>query len=774
MTQAVRQTATAVMLALLFTAGAATAATSAFLGGSGSAQRGDLRALKAEQGLQVTDGGDAQLALEKAKAAARPRAFGEAGPGPGRIAAIGGPDDGGYFFLDESDSGGPTYNWIDTVGATSLDLTGDDTFAVIPLPFTFTFYGSDFNYCYPSTNGQMGLSSGIRNYTNYELPTTYLPANHLCPYWDDLYVDGGGINILYKTLGTSPNQQFVVIWDSVRTYSGTSRLVFEAILSESDNSILYQYRYLDSAARGQSATVGEQQAQNGNYYLQYSFDASSLIEGRAIRFWKPELTADVGVRRIATPNGLYVMDTIRPVAVVKNYGTAAQSDFGVKLDIGAGYTSTVNVAGPLAPGDTFVVNTFTPWVPTDMGEYAVTCSTRLSGDLFTPNDRATATATIVSMVEHFEPTNGGYVPVPGSGHWTWRAPAYPRPASPSPPGVWTIPDSGTYQTYESSYVASCKYVATRDTPEVMFYHWMYVENYYDGGNVSFSTDNGANWTIIYPSGTRPYAESLRSGEPGYTATIPWELAVFQVPVLDNTAFKLRWKFMTDVSIQYEGGWMIDDFAGVGIAKPADDVGVVQIIAPGDTVVVGADVTPQAAVQNFGSTEKTFLVRFSVGDDYEDTASLTLAAGLTDTIRFEDWSAESLGTFSVTCSTELAGDADPANDAVHNSVAVVSLVGVAEQPGLPGVFSLDNVMPNPFTGSTAVRFGVAHPGQTSVNIYSAAGTLVRTLCNSVRAPAYYSLVWDGRDGRGRAVGAGVYLMRMKAGDFTATRKLVVQR
>jgi hypothetical protein len=744
MTQAVRKTATAVMLALLFAAAAVAAATSG-----------------------ASD-------LEKAKAAARPAAFTEAGPEQARIDVAGGPDDYGYIFKDETDSGGPTYNWIDTVGATSLDITGDDTFCVVALPFAFSFYGTTYNYCYPSTNGQMGLGSGIKAYSNSVLPTTNLPANHLCPYWDDLYVEGDSINVLYKTVGTAPNRQFVVIWDSVRTLTGSYRLVFEAILSESDNSITYQYRYLDSMARGQSATVGEQQAQAGNYYLQYSYNTSSLIEGRAIKFWRPQITADVGTRRLITPKGVYLMDTIYPAAVIKNYGTADQSNFGVKLDIGAGYTSTVNVAGPLAPGDTFVVNTFTPWVPTAVGQYAVTCSTRLTGDLFTSNDRATATATIVSLVEHFEPTDGGYVPVPGSGHWAWREPAFPRPAPPSPK-VWTIPDSGAYLAYESSYVASCTYVATLDTPQVMFYHWMYCENYYDGGNVSYSTDNGSTWTILDPYGTRPYLDSLRSGERGYTATIPWELAVFRVPVLDDTAFKLRWKFMTDVSIQYEGGWMIDDFAGIGIAKPPDDVGVVQIVAPGDTVSVGDSVAPQAVVQNFGSVEKTFLVRFTVGDDYEDTASLTLAAGRIDTVQFEDWTAESLGTFSITCSTELAGDFDPANDAVHDSVVVVALVAVAEPPGLPRVFSLDNALPNPFTGSTVIRFDVARAGQTNVSIYSAAGTLVRTLLapTSLAARAY-SLTWDGRDERGRAVGTGVYLVRMEAGDFTATRKLVLQR
>ncbi len=741
MIKAVRKATTVVILALLFAAVTVAAATSE------------------------------TSALEKAKAV-RPGAFVDIEPEPSRINLSGGPDDYGYIFKDETDSGGPTYNWIDTVGATSLGITGDDTFTVVALPFTFSFYGMSFDYCYPSTNGQMGLSTGIKAYSNSALPTTNLPANHLCPYWDDLYVDTSA-NILYKTVGTAPNRQFVVIWDSVRTLGSSYRLVFEAILGESDNSITYQYRYLDTNALGQSATVGEQQAQTGNRYLQHSYNTASLASGRAIKFWRPPIAADVGTRRIVAPTGLYLLDTIQPAVVVENYGTDVQSNFGVRLDIGTGYSSTVNVPGPVAPGDTVVVNTFTPWVPTAMGQYAVACSTQLDGDLFERNDRATATATIVSLVEHFEPTNGGYVPVPSSGHWAWREPAYPRPAPPSAPKVWTIPDSGAYQTFESSYVASCKYVATLDSPQVMFYHWLYVEPNYDGGNVSYSTNNGLTWTIIDPDGTRPY-DSLRSGQWGYTGTIPWEQAAFRVPVLHDSGFKLRWKFMTDISVQYQGGWMIDDFAGIGIARLAADVGVVQRLVPAESVYLGDTIAPRAVVQNFGSAEQKFVVRFSVGDGYEDTDSLTLAPGLSDTIRFEDWSPESLGTFSVTCSTELAGDMDPANDAVHGSVAVMPFVGVAEQPRLPRAFSLDNALPNPFTGSTVIRLGVARREQVNVDIYSAAGTLVRTLCNSDLVPGYHSLAWDGRDARGRPAGAGVYLVRVRVDGFTATRKLVMQR
>jgi hypothetical protein len=208
--------------------------------------------------------------------------------------------------------------------------------------------------------------------------------------------------------------------------------------------------------------------------------------------------------------------------------------------------------------------------------------------------------------------------------------------------------------------------------------------------------------------------------------------------------------------------------------PSHDVGVTKILAPTDTVDSGETVTPQAVIRNYGSSGETFDVRFTVGVDYADTASLTLAPGASDTVDFADWDALELGTFAVTCSTMLASDTNMTNDAVHDSVVVSPFTGVAEYGGPPRVFSLDRVVPSPSVGRAAIRFGIPRRTSATLRIYSAAGTVVQTLCSSSLVPGYYLRVWDGRDATGRPAGAGVYLVRFEADGFTATRKLVLQR
>jgi flagellar hook assembly protein FlgD len=94
--------------------------------------------------------------------------------------------------------------------------------------------------------------------------------------------------------------------------------------------------------------------------------------------------------------------------------------------------------------------------------------------------------------------------------------------------------------------------------------------------------------------------------------------------------------------------------------------------------------------------------------------------------------------------------------------------------LPTAFSFDGAAPNPTSGRASIRYGLPGPAEVRISVYSAAGTWVRALQSGVQPTGRRCASWDGRDARGRAVRAGVYLVRMEAGRFSATRKLVVRR
>jgi len=84
-------------------------------------------------------------------------------------------------------------------------------------------------------------------------------------------------------------------------------------------------------------------------------------------------------------------------------------------------------------------------------------------------------------------------------------------------------------------------------------------------------------------------------------------------------------------------------------------------------------------------------------------------------------------------------------------------------------------PNPFSAVTELRFSVGEKAKTSLAIYDVGGRLVRVLANSMTLePGAYRATWNGRDDAGRPATAGVYFCRMKAGEETITRKLILVR
>jgi flagellar hook assembly protein FlgD len=61
---------------------------------------------------------------------------------------------------------------------------------------------------------------------------------------------------------------------------------------------------------------------------------------------------------------------------------------------------------------------------------------------------------------------------------------------------------------------------------------------------------------------------------------------------------------------------------------------------------------------------------------------------------------------------------------------------------------------------------------SLRIYDVTGREVKALVNEAMQPGKYSVEWDATNNRGNTVAGGIYIYRMVAGDFVATRKMVL--
>jgi hypothetical protein len=83
-------------------------------------------------------------------------------------------------------------------------------------------------------------------------------------------------------------------------------------------------------------------------------------------------------------------------------------------------------------------------------------------------------------------------------------------------------------------------------------------------------------------------------------------------------------------------------------------------------------------------------------------------------------------------------------------------------------------PNPFGPRADVRLDLATKTRLDLEVYDVSGRLVRTLASGDEDAGSRVFSWDGRNGRGETVSAGVYFVRMRAGNEEETRKITLLR
>jgi flagellar hook assembly protein FlgD len=101
--------------------------------------------------------------------------------------------------------------------------------------------------------------------------------------------------------------------------------------------------------------------------------------------------------------------------------------------------------------------------------------------------------------------------------------------------------------------------------------------------------------------------------------------------------------------------------------------------------------------------------------------------------------------------------------------------------LPQNFSLGQNFPNPFNPTTSIpfkvkslEFGVGRSTHTTLIVYNILGQRIRSLVDENLNSGTYQVTWDAKNDKGEKVPSGVYFYRLKSGDVSEVRKMVLLR
>jgi hypothetical protein len=110
-------------------------------------------------------------------------------------------------------------------------------------------------------------------------------------------------------------------------------------------------------------------------------------------------------------------------------------------------------------------------------------------------------------------------------------------------------------------------------------------------------------------------------------------------------------------------------------------------------------------------------------------------------------------------------------------STVSIPPAKLEPPIPSKFALLQNFPNPFNPERWIPYQLADTAPVTIRIYDQKGKIIRTLdFGNQQAGSYVTkdkaAYWDGKNEHGERVASGVYFYQLKAGKFSAVRKMMI--
>jgi len=92
--------------------------------------------------------------------------------------------------------------------------------------------------------------------------------------------------------------------------------------------------------------------------------------------------------------------------------------------------------------------------------------------------------------------------------------------------------------------------------------------------------------------------------------------------------------------------------------------------------------------------------------------------------------------------------------------------------VPKGFKLTANYPNPFNPSTTFEYALPNEADVALTIYNSVGQEIATVISKVQPAGVYQARWDGVNNFGATVSSGIYFYQLRAGNFTATKKMML--
>ena len=170
--------------------------------------------------------------------------------------------------------------------------------------------------------------------------------------------------------------------------------------------------------------------------------------------------------------------------------------------------------------------------------------------------------------------------------------------------------------------------------------------------------------------------------------------------------------------------------------------------------------------------------YSLGGTDAESFSIVSTSGQLQTSAALDY--ETTTSYSVTVTVY---DGNSGGNIITVIINVTDVANAAPStqisPIIPENTALLSNYPNPFNPETWIPYQLAKPANVTLTIYNMRGVVVRQLALGYRAAGVYhsrprAAHWDGRNNIDEKVATGIYFVKFTAGDYTATRKMLIKK